>query len=68
MSGRRSLSMTSAARSTRLRERPCATPASVFIEHGTITIASQSWLPLAILAPRSLLLWSVYVPARTPSP
>ena len=30
-----SLSMTSAALSTRLRERPWAMPASVFIEHGT---------------------------------
>jgi hypothetical protein len=28
----------------------------VFIEQGTTTIASQSWLPLAILAPRSRLL------------
>ena len=59
ISVRRSLSMTSAARSTRLRDRPCAMPASVFIEHGTTTIASQSWLPLAIFAPRSRLLCSV---------
>ena len=35
-SGRRSLSMTSAARSTSVRERPCAIAAIVFIEQGTI--------------------------------
>ena len=68
MSMRRSLSITSAARSTRLRDNPCAMPASVFIEHGTTTIESQFWLPLAILAPRSLLLYSVNVPLRTLSP
>jgi hypothetical protein len=64
----RSFNMTSAARSTRFRERPCATPASVFIEHGTMTMASQFWLPLAIFAPRSLLLCSAKVPSRTDSP
>ena len=55
--------MTSAARSTRLRDSPCATPASVFIEHGTIAIPQQPWLPLAIVAPRSRLLCSVMLPA-----
>ena len=34
--------MTSAARSIRLRDRPCATPASVFIEHGTIDHAAAA--------------------------
>ena len=67
-SGRRSLSMTSAARSIRLRDRPCAMPASVFIEHGTMTIASQPWLPLARLAPRSRLLWTTRRPGSTATP
>ena len=40
-------------------------PASVFIEHGTIAIAEQPWLPLAIVAPRSRLLSSVNEPALT---
>ena len=60
--------MTSAARSIRLRDRPCATPASVFIEHGTIAMPLQPWLPLAIVAPRSRLLWTVSEPAATSSP
>ena len=67
-SGRRSFSMTSAARSTRLRDSPCATPASVFIEQGTMAMPEQPWLPLAMVAPRSRLLWTVSVPAFTPAP
>ena len=67
-SGRFSLSMTSAARSTRLRDSPWAMPASVFIEHGTTTIPPQRWLPLAIGAPRSRLLCTTKEPARIPSP
>jgi len=62
------LSITSAARSVRLRERPCATPASVFIEHGTTAMPPQRWLPLAIVAPMSRLLCRVIEPARTPAP
>ena len=57
--GRRSFSATSADRSIRLRDSPCATPASVFIEQGTITIASQGEVPLAIAAPRSRLRWTI---------
>src|SRR5689334_15827515 len=67
-SRRRSFNMTSAARSTSVRESPCATAASVFIEHGTMTIPDEPWLPLAIAAPRSRLPWSVTVPADTPRP
>src|SRR6476660_9451137 len=63
-----SFSMTAAARSTRLRDKPCAMPASVFIEQGTMAIAEQLWLPLAIVAPRSRLLWTVSAPALTLSP
>src|SRR5438874_4072363 len=65
---RRSFSITSAARSIRLRESPCATAAMVFIEHGTIAMPRQPWLPLAIVAPRSRLLCTLIVPADTPSP
>src|SRR5215831_9398606 len=43
-------------------------PASVFIEHGTMAIAEQLWLPLAIVAPRSRLLCTVSAPAFTLSP
>jgi hypothetical protein len=47
------LSVTSAARVSRLSDRPSATAASVFIEHGTTTIAAVSKLPLARQAPTS---------------
>ena len=57
--GFRSFSITSAARSTRFRDRPLATPASDFIEHGTITMPFVGRLPLAIVAPRSRLLMHV---------
>ena len=52
-SGRRSFSITSAARVSRLSPKPCATAASVFIEQGAITIAEASKLPLARQAPTS---------------
>jgi hypothetical protein len=38
INGRLSFSMTSAARSTSVRDSPCAIPANVFIEHGTTAI------------------------------
>ena len=50
------MSITSAARSTRFRDSPFATPASDFIEHGTITMPLVGRLPLAMVAPRSRLL------------
>jgi hypothetical protein len=40
-SGLRSFSITSAARSIRFRDNPWATPASVFIEQGTIAMPLQ---------------------------
>ena len=46
-----SFSITSAARSMRLRESPFAIAASVFIEHGTIAIPEQPCDPLASVAP-----------------
>ncbi len=52
-SRRRSFSVTSAARVIRLSPRPCATAASVRIEHGAITMPSQRNEPLAIAAPMS---------------
>jgi hypothetical protein len=45
--------MTSAARLMRLSEKPCATAASVFIEHGAITMPAVMNEPLAIEAPTS---------------
>jgi len=50
---RRSFSVTSAARVTRLSDRPCATAANVFIEQGATTIAAAWKLPLATQAPMS---------------
>ena len=50
---RRSLSVTSAARVTRLSDRPCATPASVRIEHGATTMPAVRNEPLASTAPMS---------------
>ena len=50
---RRSFSTTSAARSTRLRLFPVATPASVAIEQGQMTIPAVSTDPDAGRAPRS---------------
>ena len=50
---RRSLSVTSAARVSRLSEKPCATEASVFIEQGATTMAEVPKLPLARQAPMS---------------
>ena len=50
---RRSLSVTSAARVSRLSPKPCAIAASVFIVQGAITIAAVSKLPLAMQAPIS---------------
>ena len=52
-SRRRSFSITSAARVSRLSPSPCATAASVRIEHGATTIAVASKLPLARQAPMS---------------
>src|SRR5690349_8871100 len=50
---RRSLSITSAARVSRLSAKPFATPASVFIEHGAITMPSVRNDSLATAAPIS---------------
>src|SRR4051812_3633733 len=50
---RRSLSMTSAARVSRLSPKPCAIAASDFIVHGATTIACAPKLPLAMQAPMS---------------
>ena len=50
---RRSFSTTSAARLSRLSAKPCATPASVFIEHGAITMPAVRNEPLATAAPMS---------------
>jgi hypothetical protein len=50
---RRSFSVTSAARVSRLSPKPCAMAASVFIEHGATTMAAVSKLPLATQAPTS---------------
>jgi hypothetical protein len=51
---RRSFSTTSAARETSSSACACATAASVFIEHGAITMPSVRNEPLAIAAPMSL--------------
>jgi len=53
MSGRRSLSATSAARSTRLRDVPAAMEAMVPMEHGQTTIPADGADPEAGVAPRS---------------
>src|SRR5471032_3108913 len=50
---RRSLSMTSAARVSRLSPKPCAIAASDFIVQGATTIACAAKLPLAMQAPMS---------------
>jgi hypothetical protein len=50
---RRSFSVTSAARVSRLSDRPCAMAASDFIEQGATIIAAVSKLPLATQAPMS---------------
>jgi hypothetical protein len=52
------LSITSAARLTKLSAKPCAVLASVFIEQGATTIPSEWNEPLAIVAPMSLTLWT----------
>jgi hypothetical protein len=53
MRGRRSLRVTSAARSTSDRLVPAATAATVPIEQGQITIPAVRWDPEAGSAPRS---------------
>jgi head-tail adaptor len=50
---RRSFSVTSAARVSRLSPRPCAIAASDFIEQGATTMAAVAKLPLAMQAPMS---------------
>ena len=51
--GQQSLSTTSAACVSRLSPSPCATAASVRIEHGAITMPLQASEPLPMAAPRS---------------
>src|SRR5471032_2933244 len=64
-SRRRSLSTTSAARAIRLSDRPCATDASVFIEHGATIIPSDWKEPLATEAPTSRTLCTTWASAST---
>ena len=49
-------------------DSPWATPASVFMEQGTIAMPLQRWLPLAIEAPRSRLLCTMSDPAAISLP
>src|SRR5471030_1368101 len=63
---RRSLSTTSAARAIKLSDRPCATDASVFIEHGATIIPSDWNEPLAMAAPISRSCCSKRTPYTAP--
>ena len=66
--GRRSLSATSAARSTSEREVPAAMLATVPIEQGQITMPPAMELPEAGAAPRSSSLYTVTSPSNRFSP
>src|SRR4030042_2224689 len=55
----KSLTMTSAALKIRFEEKPEARAASVFIEQGTITMASTEELPLAKGAEKSLFSYGI---------
>lgn len=52
-SGRRSLSVTSAARVIRLSAKPCRIAASVFMLHGTTTMPDTGYDPDETVAPNS---------------
>jgi len=65
-SGRRSFSITSAARSIRLSARPCAIAPSVPTVHGQIAIASAGFEPDAIGAIQSAWPNTVSWPSRAP--